>query len=172
MKFVYNHSENFKINYDNMMAALTKKQDEIIKNYQAMNIKPTIYALNFAKSRKEELDDRVCNMIMKTAKESPLLNPRSELKSKRYELQVRRDTSSIRNSSLLTKTFNKAYANNPTRLANIQGMSKAGQINVYCLIDSYSKVINSERIWAELEADRQQAMLEAQMQEARGGEGR
>lgn len=171
MKFVYNHSENFKYNYDNMMAALNKKQQEIISNYKAMNLRPTEYAVNFAKNRKEELDDRVCNLIMKTAKESPLLNPTSQNKTKSYALQVRRDSSSIRITNLLNNTFNKAYKNNPDRLASIQAMSKEGQINVYCLIESYSKVINSERIWAELEADRQQAMLEAE-KGSRGGEGR
>lgn len=168
--FIYNHSENFRINYDNMIKAIDKKQEEIISNYRAMNLTPTSYALNFASSRKEELNNRVCNMIMKTAKASPLLNPRIKDRSHRVEKQIGASSSIIRLNNLMQRTFEKAYSNKPERMASIRSMSFGSQLNVYCLIDSYSKVINSQRIWAELEADRRQAEIEAN-KDNRGGDG-
>ena len=107
---------------------------------------------------------------MKTAFESPLLNPKVSNKPINFMNQSRKHTARIRFSTVMNHTFDKAYKNNPARLAQVLGLSRTGQVNLFAAIDSYQKVINSQRIWQELEEQRR--LQEMQAKQELGGEGR
>ena len=170
-KFIYETSPNYRTNYDNMMKALDNKQKEILSIYESNHIKPTPYALNFAASRKEELNDRVANLILKTAKNTPLLNVnyrKDKLSS--FTSRVGKDTSMIRWNAIMNRTIERAYRNNPIRKAEVMASSQSSKVNLFSLLDSYHNVINSERIWKELEEDRRLKEILAAKEQAQGQE--
>ena len=154
-KFIYETSPNYKTNYDNMMKALDKKQQEIISIYEQNHLKPSPYALNFANNRKLELNDRVANLILKTAKNTPLLNPNFKKDSiNGFAKQVGKSSSMIRWNQIINHTIERAYRGNVSRMNEIMNSSQSSKVSLFTLLDSYHNVINSERIWKELEEDR------------------
>ncbi|MCQ2795668.1 MAG: relaxase MobL, partial [Bacilli bacterium] len=166
-KFIYEHSSNFRTNYDNMMKALDKRQDEIIKNYEMLHLKPTPYALNFAATRKDELNTRLYNQIMKTAKATPLLYPDLK-KHKGFNYKIIKDEKLTRTINFTNKTLDKAYKGNASRYLDIKKLPFTTKVHMACVIDSYSQVINSERIWREIEEDRRR--LQASVEQDYGRE--